>query len=155
MPFWPSGLTFCSVTIPRFRLGRVYDGENGRQDWRVSAAEQVESKASKDQPPDRHIEATIYAPPGCWGSHTSFGPQDEAKKESDQYDKFECYCKKTIAELEDNIRQAETNPISQADIDKKQSEHPGPTGAVGIGVGPGVDPGLYWARLEFNNVQNL
>lgn len=48
--------------------------------------------------------------------------EDEAKKESDQYDKFECYCKKTIAELEDNIRQAETNPISQADIDKKQSE---------------------------------
>ena len=48
--------------------------------------------------------------------------QDEAKKEEDQYEKFECYCKKTIAELEENIRQAETNPISPADIDKKQSE---------------------------------
>ncbi|CAK9014401.1 unnamed protein product [Durusdinium trenchii] len=48
--------------------------------------------------------------------------EDEAKKEADQYDKFECYCKKTIAELEENIRQAETNPVSQADIDKKKSE---------------------------------
>ena len=48
--------------------------------------------------------------------------QDEAKKEEDQYEKFECYCKKTIAELEENIQQAETNPISPADIDKKQSE---------------------------------
>jgi len=48
--------------------------------------------------------------------------EDEAKKEEDQYEKFECYCKKTIAELEENIRQAETNPISPADIDKKQSE---------------------------------
>eukprot|EP00438_Fugacium_kawagutii_P012158 Skav200044 [mRNA] locus=scaffold337:338453:340895:+ [translate_table: standard] len=49
--------------------------------------------------------------------------QDEAKKESDQYDKFECFCKKTIAELEENIlSQAETNPVSQADVDKKLSE---------------------------------
>ena len=62
---------------------------------------------------------------GVGNDSTEHLSQDEAKKESDQYDKFECYCKKTIAELEDNIRQAETNPISQADIDKKQSEQPG------------------------------
>ncbi|CAJ1453172.1 unnamed protein product [Effrenium voratum] len=46
----------------------------------------------------------------------------EAKTESEQYEKFGCYCKKTIAELEKNIQQAETSPISQADIDKKESE---------------------------------
>eukprot|EP00435_Cladocopium_sp_Y103_P006239 s3823_g2.t1 len=48
--------------------------------------------------------------------------EGEAEKESDQYDKFSCYCKKTIASLEESIQKAETNPISQADIDKKQSE---------------------------------
>lgn len=48
--------------------------------------------------------------------------EGEAEKESDQYDKFSCYCKKTIASSEESIQKAETNPISQADIDKKQSE---------------------------------
>jgi len=48
--------------------------------------------------------------------------EGEADKESDQYEKFECYCKKTIAQLEESIQKAETNPISQADIDKKKSE---------------------------------
>ncbi|CAE7242821.1 unnamed protein product, partial [Symbiodinium sp. CCMP2456] len=46
----------------------------------------------------------------------------EAEKESDLYDKFDCYCKGTIKELEENIMQAETNPISPADIEKKEAE---------------------------------
>ncbi|CAE7445466.1 unnamed protein product [Symbiodinium sp. CCMP2592] len=48
--------------------------------------------------------------------------ESEAEKESDLYDKFDCYCKGTIKELEENIMQAETNPISPADIEKKQAE---------------------------------
>jgi len=48
--------------------------------------------------------------------------QSEADKESDLYEKFDCYCKGTIKELEENIAQAESNPISPADIEKKESE---------------------------------
>ncbi|CAE7864311.1 unnamed protein product, partial [Symbiodinium microadriaticum] len=48
--------------------------------------------------------------------------ESEAEKESDLYEKFDCYCKGTIKELEENIMQAESNPISPADIEKKESE---------------------------------
>ena len=48
--------------------------------------------------------------------------ESDAEKESDLYDKFDCYCKGTIKELEENIMQAETNPISLADIEKKEAE---------------------------------
>ncbi|OLQ02644.1 MATE efflux family protein 4, chloroplastic [Symbiodinium microadriaticum] len=40
---------------------------------------------------------------------------------SDLYEKFDCYCKGTIKELEENIMQAESNPISPADIEKKDA----------------------------------
>ncbi|CAE7339366.1 CPK3 [Symbiodinium sp. CCMP2592] len=48
--------------------------------------------------------------------------ESEAEKESDLYEKFDCYCKNTVKELEENIMQAESNPISPADIEKKESE---------------------------------
>ncbi|CAE7593381.1 unnamed protein product [Symbiodinium natans] len=46
----------------------------------------------------------------------------EAKTEADLYEKFECYCKGTIAELQQSIQQAEGNPLSQADVDGKVAE---------------------------------
>eukprot|EP00440_Ansanella_granifera_P075767 gb/GFBE01082220.1/.p1 GENE.gb/GFBE01082220.1/~~gb/GFBE01082220.1/.p1 ORF type:complete len:679 (+),score=276.57 gb/GFBE01082220.1/:1-2037(+) len=46
----------------------------------------------------------------------------EGEKEADLYDKFECYCKKTAAELETSIKEQETGPITQADIDSKEAE---------------------------------
>jgi len=48
--------------------------------------------------------------------------EKEAKKEVDLYEKFECYCKGTIAELQESIQKAESNPISQSDIDEKKAE---------------------------------
>ncbi|CAE7203607.1 unnamed protein product [Symbiodinium pilosum] len=48
--------------------------------------------------------------------------EKEAKTEADLYEKFECYCKGTTAELQQSIQQAESNPLSQADIDEKKAE---------------------------------
>ena len=45
--------------------------------------------------------------------------ESEAEKESELYEKFDCYCKNTMKGLEENIMQAESNPISPADIEKK------------------------------------
>eukprot|EP00440_Ansanella_granifera_P042826 gb/GFBE01046429.1/.p2 GENE.gb/GFBE01046429.1/~~gb/GFBE01046429.1/.p2 ORF type:complete len:675 (-),score=292.59 gb/GFBE01046429.1/:25-2049(-) len=46
----------------------------------------------------------------------------EGEKEADLYDKFECYCKKTAAELETSISEQEAGPITQADIDSREAE---------------------------------
>ena len=48
--------------------------------------------------------------------------ESEGEKEAELYEKFDCYCKNTMKELEENIMQAESNPITPADIEKKQSE---------------------------------
>jgi len=48
--------------------------------------------------------------------------EKDGKKEADLYENFECYCKGTIAELQKSIQQAESNPLSQADIDEKKAE---------------------------------
>ncbi|CAE6913415.1 unnamed protein product [Symbiodinium sp. CCMP2456] len=48
--------------------------------------------------------------------------EKDGKKEADLYEKFECYCKGTIEELQKSIQQAESNPLSQADIDEKKAE---------------------------------
>eukprot|EP00931_Biecheleriopsis_adriatica_P109656 TRINITY_DN8390_c0_g1_i1.p1 TRINITY_DN8390_c0_g1~~TRINITY_DN8390_c0_g1_i1.p1 ORF type:complete len:705 (-),score=244.19 TRINITY_DN8390_c0_g1_i1:61-2175(-) len=48
--------------------------------------------------------------------------EEEAEKEEKLYEKFECYCKKSAAELEQSIEHATASPITQADIDAKQSE---------------------------------
>ena len=38
--------------------------------------------------------------------------EEEGKHEEDLYDKFKCYCKKTIGELEASIQQQEYNPAA-------------------------------------------
>jgi len=48
--------------------------------------------------------------------------KEEGEKEAELYDKFECYCKKTSAELEGSITNAQAAPVSQADIDSKEAQ---------------------------------
>ena len=39
--------------------------------------------------------------------------EEEGKHEEDLYDKFKCYCKKTMGELEASIQQQQYNPVPQ------------------------------------------
>eukprot|EP00931_Biecheleriopsis_adriatica_P009067 TRINITY_DN11017_c0_g1_i4.p1 TRINITY_DN11017_c0_g1~~TRINITY_DN11017_c0_g1_i4.p1 ORF type:complete len:684 (+),score=226.14 TRINITY_DN11017_c0_g1_i4:63-2114(+) len=48
--------------------------------------------------------------------------EEEAKQETELYEKFECYCKKTQASLEDSIKTATESPVTQADIDAKKAK---------------------------------
>eukprot|EP00931_Biecheleriopsis_adriatica_P009068 TRINITY_DN11017_c0_g1_i5.p1 TRINITY_DN11017_c0_g1~~TRINITY_DN11017_c0_g1_i5.p1 ORF type:complete len:714 (+),score=254.53 TRINITY_DN11017_c0_g1_i5:76-2217(+) len=48
--------------------------------------------------------------------------EEEAKQETELYEKFECYCKKTQASLEDFIKTATESPVTQADIDAKKAK---------------------------------
>ncbi|CAL1142462.1 unnamed protein product [Cladocopium goreaui] len=48
--------------------------------------------------------------------------EEEGKSEEDLFEKFECYCKKTTAELEESISIAVSSPMTQADIDSRKAE---------------------------------
>lgn len=48
--------------------------------------------------------------------------EEEGKHEEDLYDKFKCYCKKTMSELEASIQQQEYNPVTPADIEGREAE---------------------------------
>ncbi|CAE7255500.1 CRY2 [Symbiodinium natans] len=48
--------------------------------------------------------------------------EEEGKHEEDLYDKFKCYCKKTIGELEASIQQQEYNPVTPSDIEGREAE---------------------------------
>lgn len=48
--------------------------------------------------------------------------EEEGKAEEDLFEKFECYCKKTTAELEESISIAVSSPMTQADIDSRKAE---------------------------------
>eukprot|EP00441_Pelagodinium_beii_P037384 CAMPEP_0197649250 /NCGR_PEP_ID=MMETSP1338-20131121/28240_1 /TAXON_ID=43686 ORGANISM="Pelagodinium beii, Strain RCC1491" /NCGR_SAMPLE_ID=MMETSP1338 /ASSEMBLY_ACC=CAM_ASM_000754 /LENGTH=681 /DNA_ID=CAMNT_0043223393 /DNA_START=75 /DNA_END=2117 /DNA_ORIENTATION=+ len=46
----------------------------------------------------------------------------EGEKEAELYEKFECYCKSTSADLEKSIESASVNPVTQEDIDAKKAK---------------------------------
>lgn len=48
--------------------------------------------------------------------------EEEGKSEEDLYEKFECYSKKTVTELEESISTAVNSPMTQADIDSRKAE---------------------------------
>jgi len=48
--------------------------------------------------------------------------EEEGKSEEDLFEKFECYCKKTTAELEESISIAVSSPMTQADIESRKAE---------------------------------
>jgi len=46
----------------------------------------------------------------------------EGEAEAELFEKFECYCKSTSADLEKSIESATTNPVTQEDIDAKKAK---------------------------------